>query len=73
MTATYGVAASTDAKQCANCTGAMTRVEVSTNLTAHLPGNTPDAYWTATTLDSWMCLACGKTELYARNPAVFKR
>lgn len=51
----------------------MIRLEVDSRLSVHLPGNTSEACWTATPLDSWTCTDCGKTEFFARNPAVFRR
>ncbi|HEX9855993.1 MAG TPA: hypothetical protein VGC47_11835 [Acidimicrobiia bacterium] len=63
----------TGTKSCERCSGDMVKLEIGTRLSVHMPGDTPEAYWTATPLDSWTCTDCGKTDLFARNPRIFKR
>jgi hypothetical protein len=72
MTMTQPIAAETTAPPC-GCGGSTIRLEVDGRLSVHLPGNSPEACWTATPLDSWTCVDCGRTEFFARNPSVFRR
>ena len=60
-------------KACLGCAGIMVPLTVGTRLSVHLPGDTPEAYWTATPLDAYTCTDCGRTELFARNPQIFSR
>lgn len=60
------------ARSC-ECNGTMVPLVVGTRLSVHQPAEAPEAYWTATPLDAWTCTDCGRTELFARNPRIFKR
>ncbi len=51
----------------------MVRLEVESRLSVHLPGDSSEAHWTTTPLDSWTCTECGMTEFFARNPRLFRR
>jgi hypothetical protein len=48
----------TGTKSCERCSGDMVKLEIGTRLSVHMPGDTPEAYW---------------TDLFARNPRIFKR
>lgn len=54
------------------CAGDMVQLVVGTRLSVHLPADAPEEFWAATPLDAWTCVSCGKTELFARNPSIFR-
>ncbi len=55
-------------KQC-YCEGRMVRSALSTNLSVRHVGESSADYWSSSRLDSYTCVDCGRTELFAENPA----
>ena len=55
-------------KQC-YCEGQMVRSALSTNLSVRHVGESSAAYWSSSELDSFTCVVCGRTELFAQNPS----
>lgn len=72
VTSTDYAGATPSAHSC-RCGGGMVRLEVESRLSVHLPGDSSEAHWTTTPLDSWTCTECGMTEFFARNPRLFRR
>ncbi len=54
-------------KQC-YCEGQMVRSALSTSLTVRHVGESSADYWSSSLLDTYTCLDCGRTELFAQNP-----
>ena len=55
------------AKQC-HCKGRMVRSALSTNLSVRHVGESSADYWSASKLDAFTCVECGRTELFAQDP-----
>lgn len=55
-------------KQC-YCNGRMVRSALSTNLSVRHVGESSSDYWSTSRLDSFTCVDCGRTELFAENPS----
>ena len=55
-------------KQC-YCEGRMVRSALSTNLSVRHAGESSSDYWSSSKLDSYTCVDCGRTELFAENPS----
>ncbi len=51
------------------CGGQMVRSALSTNLSVRHVGESSAYYWSASRLDAFTCVACGRTELYAEDPS----
>lgn len=55
-------------KQC-YCNGRMVRSALSTKLSVRHVGESSADYWSSSSLDSFTCTECGRTELFAQNPS----
>ncbi len=53
---------------CSRCEGRLIPTQVETQLFVRRRGDTSGATWSTTHLDSWTCLNCGRTDLYAAEP-----
>ena len=54
-------------KQC-YCSGKMVRSALSTNLSVRHIGESSADYWAMSRLESFTCVSCGRTELFAEDP-----
>jgi hypothetical protein len=65
-------AASEIAWRSCGCGGSMVELVVGTRLSVHERIDAPEEFWPATPLDAWTCLDCGRTDLFARSPGIFR-
>ena len=54
--------------RCSACASRLIPTEVETQLYVRRRGDTSGAAWSATRLEGWTCLGCGRTDLYAVEP-----
>ncbi|MFQ5517407.1 MAG: hypothetical protein ACE5E8_07515 [Acidimicrobiia bacterium] len=57
------------AGRCSDCAGRLIATQVEPQLYVRRRGSTSGDTWSTTQLEAWTCLGCGRTDLYAAEPA----